>query len=72
MYIYQKPEDYTIHLTKILILHCEGIVEKMIYERRVNESVDDESLSYAISHKYSESRTHAEAKGFYIHNFFCV
>ena len=37
--------DYTKHLAKILILECEGIIEKNSYERHAYESVDDISLS---------------------------
>ena len=36
----------------------EGIIEKISYERRVNESVDDRSLSYAISQKLTEKVIH--------------
>ena len=36
---------------KILILMLEGIIKKISYERRDYESVDEKSLSWAISRK---------------------
>ena len=36
---------YTKHLTKILILKCVEIIEKISYERNDYESVEDVSLS---------------------------
>ena len=36
---------YSIRLAKILILKLEGVIEKISYECRVYESVDDSSLS---------------------------
>ena len=36
---------YTIHLTKILILKCVEIIEKISYEQNDYESVEDVSLS---------------------------
>ena len=47
--------DYTIHLTKISILKCEGLIEKNSYECRAYEPVDGRSLSY-LSHKSTENR----------------
>ena len=37
--------------TEILILFSEGIIKKITYERRTYESVDEKSLSYAMSRK---------------------
>ena len=39
--------DYALHMTKTLILNCEGIIEEIF----VYESVDDGSLSWVISHR---------------------
>ena len=50
---------YCVRMTKILILKLEGIIKKISYERRVYESVDDSSLSKAISQKLTKKRTHA-------------
>ena len=36
---------------EISILFQEGIIKKMSYERRDYESVDEKSLSYAVSRK---------------------
>ena len=36
---------YSVRIAKILILKSEGIIKKISYERRVYESVDDNSLS---------------------------
>ena len=38
-------------LTEISILFQEGIIKKISYERRDYESVDEKSVSYAISRK---------------------
>ena len=38
-------------------LKKEGITEKISYERRAYESVDDMSLSYVISQKSTENKT---------------
>ena len=40
----------------------KGIMEKLSYERCVYESVDDKSLSWDRSQKWTENRIHA-AKG---------
>ena len=44
-------ENYAIHLTKIFILKCKGIIEKNSYELLVFED---------ISHKSTESKTRNE------------
>ena len=43
-----------IHLSKILILEYEEIIEKNYNRRRVYESVDDRGLYWVESHKYME------------------
>ena len=47
------------HSDKILILNKEGIIEKISYERRAYESVDEKSLSYVMSRKTTKKRIHA-------------
>ena len=37
--------SYMRHSAKILILNIEGIMDKISYERRAYESVDEKSLS---------------------------
>ena len=37
--------DHTIHLTKLFILRCEGIMGNIFYECCVYDSVDDRNLS---------------------------
>ena len=49
--------EYTLHLTKILILRQEGIIIFFSYERRIYEPVDVRSLYWAITHKSTESST---------------
>ena len=44
---------------KILILNKEGVIEKISYERRAYESVDEKSLSQAMSRKTTKKRIHA-------------
>ena len=44
---------------KILILILEGIIKKISYERRDYESVDEKSLSWAMSRKTKEKRIQA-------------
>ena len=44
---------------KILILNKEGIIEKISYERRAYESVDEKRLSQVISRKTTKKRIHA-------------
>ena len=39
------------HSVKILILNKEGIIEKISYERRAYESVDEKRLSKVLSRK---------------------
>ena len=41
---------------KILILILEGIIKKISYERRDYESVDEKSLSWAMSGKNYEKK----------------
>ena len=41
---------------KILILILEGIIKKISYERRDYESVDEKSLSWAMSRKTMKKR----------------
>ena len=52
---------YCVRMTKILNLKKKkGSSKKISYERRVYDSVDDSSLSYAISQKNDEKKkTHA-------------
>ena len=48
------PKCRIIHcIAKISFLKKEGIEERNSYERRVYESVDDKSLSYAISQYFT-------------------
>ena len=44
---------------EIMILNKEGIIEKISYERRAHESVDEKSLSWIISRKTMKKRIHA-------------
>ena len=44
---------------KILILNEEGIMKKIFYEHRAYESVDDRSLSNAISRNLTGKRFQA-------------
>ena len=50
---------YLAYMAKIFILKKEGIIEKISYERRAYESVDDMSYSYVISQKSSKNKTQA-------------
>ena len=43
-------------IEKILILKLEGIIKKISYERRYYESVDEKSLSKAMSRKNYEKK----------------
>ena len=43
-------------MTKIFILKYEGIIKKNSYDHRVYESVDDSSLSQAISQLTDEKK----------------
>ena len=51
--------SYMRRNAKILILNEEGIIEKISYERRAYESVDDKRLSYVMSRKTTKKRIHA-------------
>ena len=54
-------------IAKILILNKEGIIEKNSYERRAYESVDEKSLSYAMSQKTTKKEfVHLRVKNVYI------
>ena len=44
---------------KILVLNKEGIIEKISYERRAYESVDEKSLSYVMSRKTTKKTIQA-------------
>ena len=46
-------------MAKISILKKEVTIEKISYERRAYESVDDRSPSYVISQKATENKTRA-------------
>ena len=46
-------------IDKISILKLEGIIKKISYERRDYESVDEKSLSKAMSRKTTKKRIHA-------------
>ena len=46
---------YLVCMAKILILKKEGIIEKISYERRACESVDDRSHSMVISQKLTQA-----------------
>ena len=51
--------SYMRRSAKILILNKEGIIEKISYERRAYESVDEKSLSQVMSRKTTKKRIHA-------------
>ena len=51
--------SYMRRSAKILILNKEGVIEKISYERRAYESVDEKSLSQAMSRKTTKKRIHA-------------
>ena len=46
-------------IDKILILILEGIIKKISYERRDYESVDEKSLTKAMSRKTTKKRIQA-------------
>ena len=46
-------------IDKILILILEGIIKKISYERRDYESVDEKSLSKAMSRKTTKKKIQA-------------
>ena len=48
---------------KISILELEGIIKKISYERRDYESVDEESLSLAMSRKTTKKKYSIIYKG---------
>ena len=50
---------YLVCMAKILILKENGIIEKIYYERRAYESVDDRSHSQVVSQKSTENKTRA-------------
>ena len=47
------------HSAEILILNKKGIIEKISYERRAYESVDEKNLSWVMSRKMTKKRIHA-------------
>ena len=47
---------YLVFMAKILILKNEGIIEKISYERRAYESVEDRSHSQVISQKSTRNK----------------
>ena len=49
----------SVRIAKILILKLEGIIKKISYERRDYESVDENSLSEALSRKTTKRRIQA-------------
>ena len=49
---------YVRRTAKILILNKEGIIEKISYERRVCDEVDERSLSWVMSRKTTK-KNHA-------------
>ena len=49
----------SVRIAKILILKLEGIIKKISYERRDYESVDENSLSEAMSRKTTKRRIQA-------------
>ena len=50
--------SYMRRSAKILILNKEGIIEKISHERRAYESVDEKSLSWAMSRKTMKKFMH--------------
>ena len=48
---------YVRRSAKILILNKEGIIEKISYERRAYESVDEKSLSQVMSRKTTKKNS---------------
>ena len=51
--------SYMRRSAKILILNKEGTIEKISYERRAYESVDEKSLSWVMCRKTTKKRIHA-------------
>ena len=49
----------SVRIAKISILKLEGIIKKISYERRDYESVDENSLSEALSRKTTKTRIQA-------------
>ena len=47
---------YLVCMAKISILKKEGIIEKISYERRTYESVDEKSHSKVISQKSTKNK----------------
>ena len=56
--------DYTIHLTKYLIVICEGIIENITFEHCVYESVDVKAylMLYLISLRKPELSSQRDIK----------
>ena len=50
-------------IDKISILKLEGIIKKISYERRDYESVDEKSLSEAMSRKTTKKKKKSGTKG---------
>ena len=50
-------------IDKISILKLEGIIKKISYERRDYESVDEKSLSWAMSRKTTKKKRIQALKG---------
>ena len=50
-------------IVKISILKLEGIIKKIFYERRDYESVDEKSLSKAMSRKTTKKKRIQALKG---------
>ena len=51
--------SYMRRSAKMLILNKEGIIEKISYERRAYESVDEKSLSLVMYRKTTKKIIHA-------------
>ena len=49
----------SVRIAKISILKLEGIIKKISYQRRDYESVDENSLSKAMSRKTTKRRIQA-------------
>ena len=56
----------SVRIAKISILKLEGIIKKISYERRDYESVDENSLSEAMSRKTTKRRIQVLCKNNYI------
>ena len=51
----QSSAHKSARIAKILILKLEGIIKKISYEHFACESVDEESLSVAVSKNYEKN-----------------